>query len=263
MTRFEFLDKELEKIYIENKFISRKNVVDKLVKIYLKDSNECFLLHIEIQGDARRTFSNRMFRYFYLIREKYNLPISAMAIISGSKRPSVKTFRSKFRWIEANYKYHIYQVCDQPDEVLLKSKNPFALVVLAAKKASMIRKMTDEEIMRDFELIARRIESLKLTAEQHNIMYVFLRECLSFENPKNYATFNHKLEIITKKTNPMGVKEYLMEIGEQKGRQEGRQEANNKFVRELLIRGDSTSQIANIVGVSEAYVRKVKRTLKS
>lgn len=57
----------------------------------------------------------------------------------------------------------------------------------------------------------------------------------------------------------MGVKEYLMEVGEQKGREE----AKNEFVRKLLIRGESTSQIAEIVGVSEAYVRKIKRTLKS
>lgn len=131
-------------------------------------------------------------------------------------------------------------------------------MILAAKKASIIRKLTDEEIMHDFELIARKIESLKLTDEQRNVMYVFLGECISFENPENHATFNHKLDIITQKTNSMGVKEFLIEIG----REEGSEEANNKFVRALLARGDSMSQIAHVVGVSEVYVRKVKRTLE-
>ena len=58
----------------------------------------------------------------------------------------------------------------------------------------------------------------------------------------------------------MGVKEYFIEIG----REEGREEEKRLFVKNLLADGHYTSSmIADLVGVSEAYVRKIKRTLKS
>lgn len=69
----------------------------------------------------------------------------------------------------------------------------------------------------------------------------------------------------------MGVKEYLMEIGEQRGleiglevgleegRQVGREEANKKIVRNLLIRGESTSQIALLASVNPMFARSKER----
>ena len=53
----------------------------------------------------------------------------------------------------------------------------------------------------------------------------------------------------------MGVKEYFIEIG--------REEEKRLVVTNLLTKGGYTcSIIADLVGVSEAYVRKIKRTPK-
>jgi len=81
----------------------------------------------------------------------------------------------------------------------------------------------------------------------------------------------------------MGVKEYFIEIGReegreigreigreegreigiQEGRKIGRKQVRERFVKNLLADGHCTHiEIADLVGVSEAYVRKIKRTLK-
>ena len=67
---FTFLDKEMEQL--SKKGMKRSKIVDKLVKIHLKDGSEQWLLvHIEVQGDEDENFSLRMFRYFYRIFDRY------------------------------------------------------------------------------------------------------------------------------------------------------------------------------------------------
>jgi hypothetical protein len=67
---FEFLDKELAQMYPEPGKKSATRFVDKLVKVFLKDGKEQWLLvHIEVQGPTgrRSQFAERMFRYFYYV----------------------------------------------------------------------------------------------------------------------------------------------------------------------------------------------------
>jgi predicted transposase YdaD len=292
MTRFEFLDKELERIYFEDKPVSRRRVADKLIKVFPKDSSkQCLLIHVEIQGDAPRSFSHRMYRYNYLISEKYNLPVTGLAIITGNRKAPSRQYRDVQPFSEIAYKYRVYQVKDQCDESLLQNENPFALIILAAKKALKSGKMTDREIMQDFELIAQKVESRTLTNHQKSIIYAFIGECVRFDDPNNYSRFRNTLESITKIKNPMGVKELFMEIGReegiqkgiregiregiQEGRQQGiqegieigrrekREEDKRSIVKNLLVELDlPDNKVAAIAGVSEGYVRKVKRTLK-
>src|ERR1700748_2786447 len=59
---------------------------DKLVKAYHRDGvEEWVLLHVEVQGDTnhRDAFAQRMFTYFYRIRDHYHKPVSAVAIFTG------------------------------------------------------------------------------------------------------------------------------------------------------------------------------------
>ena len=66
---YQFLDKEFQQISKASK--SRKKIVDKLVKVYLKDGAEKWLLiHIEIQGQQKKDFARRMFTYYYRIVDK-------------------------------------------------------------------------------------------------------------------------------------------------------------------------------------------------
>ncbi len=77
---FEFLDKELVRLFPETK--NSRRYADKLIKVHLRDgSTKWILIHIEVQGYADPNFAKRMFIYFYRILDKYQKPITALAIL--------------------------------------------------------------------------------------------------------------------------------------------------------------------------------------
>ena len=110
-------------------------------------------------------------------------------------------------------------------------------------------------------------------------IFAFIKYFVHFSDQKNYRIFDKKLETITGKNNAMGVEEMLISRGLEKGlekglkkglkqgREEGREEEKKKlhytFVKNHLQHTKfSVPKIASLLGVSEAYVREIKRELK-
>lgn len=82
---FVFLDKELEKLSPDAE--SRRRHADKLIRAHLRDGREqWFLVHVEVQGYDDPDFGRRMFQYFYRIRDKYDRPLTALAIYTDRNR---------------------------------------------------------------------------------------------------------------------------------------------------------------------------------
>jgi len=78
---YEFLDKELKRILREAG--TGKRYADILVKVYLKDGQEEWLLiHIEVQDYGDKEFSERMFIYNYRIFDRYRKEIISLAILT-------------------------------------------------------------------------------------------------------------------------------------------------------------------------------------
>ncbi|GAB3418878.1 RpnC/YadD family protein [Niabella aquatica] len=156
MRKFEFLDKELEKLYPDKETDRNVRFVDKLVKVQWKHSGEQWILvHIEVQGYADKQFAHRMFQYFYRISDRYRRPVTAIAIFSGVQGYSPERYEIELLGTRLEYQYNTYRVIDQEDEMLKRSNNPFALVVLAVKTALCSSKATDEELMSRYEWIFR------------------------------------------------------------------------------------------------------------
>ena len=128
----EFLEQELLDIF-KTKY-KGKRINDKLVKVYLKDGSEKWLLeHIEVQGAFEKGFAERMFLYYSLIYTKYEIKeITAIAIFTHSKIPKVYNhFTHTVFGTTISYKFNAYKIIEQSEEELLQDENPFALVVLA------------------------------------------------------------------------------------------------------------------------------------
>ncbi len=128
----EFLEQELLDIF-KTKY-KGKRINDKLVKVYLKDGTEKWILvHIEVQASFETEFSERMFLYYALIYTKYLIKdITAIAIFTNNKVPKrYKKYEHSLYGTKILYEYNAYRVIDQKEEELLKSKNPFAYAVLA------------------------------------------------------------------------------------------------------------------------------------
>ncbi len=87
---YEFLDKELEKVTKDAEI--GKRLADILVKVYLRDGSEKWLLiHIEVQGYYDRDLPKRMFIYNYRIFDRYGVDVVSLAAILAD---DVKSFKA-------------------------------------------------------------------------------------------------------------------------------------------------------------------------
>ena len=129
-----FLDKEIPS-RIKGR---RSKYVDKFLLVQLLNGDKRMLLiHIEFESHPRAgTTPERMFRYFYLLREiqpaKYRYPITALVMYVGKDVPTVyDRYEYEAFGTRLTYQFNTYQVREQNEATLRKHPNPFALIVLA------------------------------------------------------------------------------------------------------------------------------------
>ena len=264
---FEFLDKELAEMYPEPGRSTNTRVVDKLVKVFLRDGTERWmLLHIEVQGKNDKNFARRMFEYYIRIFGKHERPVAAIAVLTGKNGNRMATaYEDKCLWMRTRYEYKTLVITDYSDEMLRSSTNPFAAVILVAKEALLRVKGANEDL--DEALLEQKLLMVKLLKERMAVygrkktaaILMFLNNYVIFKNQKTNRNFMQKADRILGKTNTMGILEQLAEIKHQEGIQEGL----GKAVRGLLKKTDfSARKIAELVGVPLSLVNKIKRTLK-
>jgi predicted transposase YdaD len=271
---FAFLDKELAEMYPEPEKESDVRVVDKLVKVFRRDgAEEWVLVHIEIQDKTnardRALFSERMFRYFYRCFDRYRKPIAAIAIYTGPDGKRLPHFY-EYQFMQTNLKYQYNTLCilDYPDEDLGRSDNPFAWVVLAAKKALLKGKDLDSKLLAGKLFIFRKLyeggifEKKKLQA-----ILTFLDNYVRFEKTETNRIFRKEIVKITGKKNTMDIFEQVAEWrwqdGLEKGHRKGIKEGLEKSVRALLANTEfSVEKIASLIGVSVTRVKKLSKEVR-
>src|SRR6201991_1278689 len=278
----EFLDKELNELNPEPGISSGKRYVDKLIKVYRKDGEEeWLLLHVEVQGKADKTFAERMFRYYYRIFDRDHHLITAIAIFTGDDRKAVPDrYYYNFLGTELSYKYNTLYITDYSDEALAQSDNPFALVLLAAKKALLTGRVDEMELLEVKLWVAGLLYDKGLfTNNKIRAVLLFLDNLLVFSKPEINHIFNVRFDLITRKINTMGIIEYLAvkrekeglerglqqgrQQGFQEGRQEGRSEARRVVIENLLSNTEfSDEKIASLAEVSVELVKNIREQLR-
>ena len=188
---FSFLDKELAEMYPKPEKKSETKFVDKLVKVYQKDgSEEWVLCHVEVQGKDEPEFAKRMFKYYCRIFDRFDRPLTAIAIFTGrdgKKLPSV--YVRRYAGAELTYKYNTLCILDYEDRKLAASKNPFALVMLAAKKALLKGKDLDEVLLKEKLLIANLLIKKGFDEKKTDAILSFLHNYVRFGKTKTYRKF--------------------------------------------------------------------------
>lgn len=250
----EFLDKELQQVdqLAHGKYAQR--IVDHLVKVYTKEGNgDYILLHIEVQGRFSANFSERMFQYYYLLKNKYKRSVAAYAIFteaSGRQRPN--RFVSSFHGTELNYKFNTYKISTASHHDLTNSENPFAIIILAAR-ANYEGKYFKKPRLRDLHIKDLKIELIKkllklnLDNNKRIDIFYFIINYISFEFAETSHIFANELAVLTKNTKVMGVVEELVKYekivsfregektGKKIGKQEGKMEANKEMQKKHII----------------------------
>jgi hypothetical protein len=154
----EFLDKELQQITREAEI--GKRTVDKLVKVWLKDGKETWILvHMEVQSREDLGFEERMFVYHYRIFDRYRRQVVSLAVLADEKEPWRPTEFSYGRWgCEMQFRFPVVKLLDfrkESGRLQAAKGNPFAVVVEAHLLAMATRRDADTRLESKFQLIKR------------------------------------------------------------------------------------------------------------
>ena len=259
---FEFLEKELAEMYPEPEKESDTRFADKLIKVFgRKGEEDWILVHIEIQGDTskRVQFTERMFRYFYRILDKHRKPVSAIAIFTGmggQKMPD--RYMYQYKRTRVLYEYQTLSILDFTDNELKESNNPFALVVLAAKTALLEGRIPERELLERKLLIAKELLKRGYTKHKVRAIMSFLESYVLFEDPEMNRIFREEIRSYDK-SNAMNMTDFVKMEAEERGRMEKEVSVTMKLLTQTNF---SDAQIADIVGVSVAFVEDVRKNRK-
>ena len=120
-----------------------KRIVDKLVKVYLRNGKEKWLLlHIEIQNQKEGEFSERVYIYSTRLFDKFRQAVASFAVLGDTDphwRP--QTFHQEALGSRHDFSFQITKLVDYKENVeeLAASDNPFAIVVQAHLAAQATR----------------------------------------------------------------------------------------------------------------------------
>lgn len=260
---FEFLDKELDDIFPKSESASVR-YVDKLVKVYMKNGVErWFLVHVEVQGYKDQDFEERMFTYYYRIKDKYQRNITAWAILTDQHiKYQPKEYISSFLGTSLTYQFSTYKILDQDPKVLEESDNPFAIVILTVLLAIRAKNLDESNLIHLKLQIVKNLLKKGFVKKKITALLNFIQYYVRL-NPESNIIYDKKLEEVTGKTYPMGIEQFLLErerkIGEKKGIEKGIEKALKKAVLNGYDKGLSIAMLCNINELSEEYVLKVLR----
>jgi hypothetical protein len=126
-----FMDTELQAILRDA--ATGRQYVDKLIKVYLHDGQEQWiLLHIEIQHRRETGFEKRVFRYNHRIEDVYDRPVVTMVILADQDvnwRPT--SYETHLLGCRTRFDFPISKLLAFNREELESNGSPAALLVLA------------------------------------------------------------------------------------------------------------------------------------
>ncbi|MDR6786121.1 putative transposase/invertase (TIGR01784 family) [Pedobacter africanus] len=222
----EYLDKEFDPFFPHEEDTSgRVRYVDKLIKVYLKDGGAKWIsVHIEVQNQkGKEDFSFRMLRYWYLMKDKYNVSITALAILtSNNKQFKPGPYTEEYLGTKLTYQYNTYKLLDQNEAELKANPNPFAVVILVALSAIKNKNANDLDLKAIKHNLHLELTRRKVDAAKHKGIMNFIKYYVNFNNPKMMTTFTKEVELLLGRTTPMGTEEYLLDKFKKEGREEGR-----------------------------------------
>lgn len=248
---YESLDKELPALGREH--ATGKRIADKLVRVWLKDGRETWLLiHVEVQGRPEKKFNERTYIYNYRIFDKHHCEVVSLVVVTGSGSANTGCYEIS-RWgFQLRCAFPVIRLTDYRgrEAELAADRNPFALVVLAQLR------LLDAKNDPQKKLAAKRELMRNLLRGGHNRSYVIglLRflDWVMVLLPELEQQLKYELEE-EEKTMPyvtswerMGYARGLTE-----GREEGREEGEKKLVIRLLRR--------KFGEVDEKLLRRVNR----
>ena len=220
----EFLEQELRAITRKSK--RGQKSVDRLVKVWLKDGSEKWVLvHVEIQSQEDPDFPLRMFQYYYRAIDLFGeRDIEALAIL-GDPNPAWRphSYTRSFWKTRAAFEFRMNKLTDYADrqDELEGNRNPFARFVLAHLKT--VETQGDYESRLQWKLrIIQGLYSMGVPEAEIGQLYHDFDWLLAL--PDGLATDYHTKMTQFEEGRVMPHLSTAERIGRRIGREEGREE---------------------------------------
>jgi len=230
---FEFLDKELQKI-LQGSEVG-KRIVDKLVKVYLADGSEQWLLiHIEVQGYQEENFSERIYIYNYRIFDRYKKEVISLALLTDTDQNYRPTAFQISRWgFELYFQFPMIKLIDYQDqwEQLEQNPNPFSIVVMAFLK-TVETKGNEPERYSWKKRFLTELYDRGLTREIIFSLYQFIDLIMNLSKELEKA-LTEAIEII-EEARKMSIITSAERIGIEKGKIEGKIEGLQESIYDIF-----------------------------
>lgn len=266
----EFLDKELDEIYPEKS--NQKRFADKLVKIYTKNAGELWILiHIEVQGYQDINFAERMFTYFYRIRDRYQKQVMALVILTDENPNFLSNhYQYQYQQTKNSYEFQTFKLLNQTEEELNLPDNPFSIVMLTAKKALDKKNWKDEKQLIWKKDLVLALKNANYAEQKIRRILNFIRFYVKFNEEANFKKLDKNIQETFKQRKNMGIEEAILQEVKENGVKEGLEQAKQELeqvkitsIQRLLKRKKlSPQEIAEDFNVTLKFVLKIQRELK-
>jgi predicted transposase/invertase (TIGR01784 family) len=213
------------------------------------------VLHIEFQVKDEPEMVYRMAEYFIMLHRLYKIEVRQYVIYLGQ---GLSTMPTEFVQGKMNFRYELISLSCIDHRLLLSARDPKAkiLAILGDFGSKPPQQVVNDIAKQVFESSEgdfaekRHIKQLRVLMKLRN---------LDLENL-------HEMDSLAPYLTPE--RDFLYKIGERKGMEAGLEKGETKkatsLVKNLLRKTDFTvAQIAELVDVSQYFVRKVKRSITS
>lgn len=233
----QFLDKELQRL-LPKSHIGRQ-VVDKLIRVVLKDGNEQWiLLHLEVQAQPEAEFERRMFAYYARIWLDKQTPVVSVAVLADdnpSWRPSGYRQEVAGCWVE--FRFLGVKLLDMDEGELARSRNPVALLLRAHRAALRLRD-SPELLLAEKMRLTREIEGLGYNRDVGYQLFRLLDWLVQLPEgyEARYEDFLVELEEAGKMPYLTTPERYALKRGIEQGLEQGIQQGLQAGMRRAILR---------------------------
>ena len=221
----EFLDKELQKILPQDDDTGQR-VVDKLVKVFLRDGSEKWLLiHIEIQGYRELDFAKRVYHCNYRIFDRLGEKVISVVLLTDDDPEFRENIYEISQWgFRLHFEFPMVKLLDYQDqwEELEHDPNPFAIVTMAFLK-TVETQGSDQERYQWKKHFLLELYRRGMSREMILALYEFIDVVMSLPEAKD-DELNEELKQTTEE-NKMSIITTAERVGMRKGHNEGLKEA--------------------------------------
>jgi hypothetical protein len=187
----EFLDKEV----FTDLTGGERHEVDLVVRARFQDTEAFFLIHVENQATRQPEFSQRMFRYFARLHEKFGLPVYPIALFSYDTPHTRERGDYEVKFPDRrvlSFHYRVIQLNRLNWRNFLRNPNPVAAALMTRMRIAQ-----DERPKVKLECL-RMILTLKLDPARSALIGDFMTAYLTLTG-RETAVYNHDVDSLKPK----------------------------------------------------------------